>query len=54
MFFDIKKISPHCFQFPRVTKELNGLKNRAAGAAKNMKKASSGDDDIDDCYFIED
>jgi hypothetical protein len=42
------EISQHCVQkFPRVTKELNGLKNRATGAAKNMKKANSGDDDIE-------
>jgi hypothetical protein len=37
----VPKTSPHCVQkFPWVTKELNGLKNRATTAAKRMKKAS--------------
>jgi hypothetical protein len=35
----VPKTSPHCVQkFRWVTKELNGLKNRATRAARTMKK----------------
>jgi hypothetical protein len=49
----VLKTSPHCVQkFPRVTKKLNGLKNRPTRAAKKIKlneRRYMLDDDIDDC-----